>query len=316
MQLTPSGLAALPDEVESGRLHEEFARSHALRLPGLFSPALLDLFLPRVTSAEWAVRLHEGVENERVLASQSLLSSLFFLFNEPALFALVRRISGCGEIVNFSGRVGYRHKVDAGGSHAHHYPWHDDVKDDRMVGLSLNLSREPYQGGVFQLRKQGTTELLFEHANTGLGDAMLFRVDAALEHHVTRVESRAPRMILVGWFHGTKTVGEPQKLVPDPTPAIPAQPLAPAAHVRVPPTMIFHADGSALRARTVNDGLHHRLDGVGRQMWEALASLGSVAAARDALLKRYDAPPEELTAELLRFGGLLRDKGLLEEIPD
>ena len=58
---------------------------------------------------------------------------------------------------------------------AHSDSWHDDDGDGRMVALSLNLSTNGYRGGVLQIRDKQSGEILHEVANTGFGDAIVFR---------------------------------------------------------------------------------------------------------------------------------------------
>lgn len=311
--LTRSGLQGKPGATELAEWRRKFDECHALHWPGFVPGELLEWLLPRLTAASYRVRLHGGVENERVLADTSLLFTLFFLLNDPQLFRVIREITGCGDIADFYGRVGYRH---AAGGAGHYYPWHNDCGDDRLIGLSINLSPEPYTGGVFQLRRKGESELRFTHHNTGLGDAMLFRVRRDLEHHVTRVEGDRPRLIFVGWFRGP---GHRSNPLPPPELAadspVPAPPLDPTSRVRVPSTVLWREEGEALFCHTVANGLYHRLEGVGRSIWEALGATGNVATASERLLAEYEVAPAALAAELQRFGGELRARGLLEEIP-
>ena len=50
------------------------------------------------------------------------------------------------------------------------------------------------------MRKQGSKRLLVQIANTGLGDAMLFRISGNLEHRVTEVTGDQPKTAFAGWF--------------------------------------------------------------------------------------------------------------------
>ena len=70
----------------------------------------------------------------------------------------------------------------------------------RLVGLSINLTARPYEGGLLQIRDANTEVILAEKANTGYGDAMIFRISPGLEHQVTPVTSDTPRLVLAGWF--------------------------------------------------------------------------------------------------------------------
>jgi len=198
MQLTPSGLQDSASPAEMARLRESFAKHQAILLPGFVSPALLAVIERLLPTAEFRPRVENGVELEMKLENGLLHHTLMFGLNEPRTFAWARAVTGCGPVGCFYGRVFFRQRVDGSG---HHYPWHDDLANGRMIGLSINLSRVPFSGGVFQLREKASQRMLLEHANTGYGDAMLFRVEPDLEHHVTRVTSDTPRLTFVGWFH-------------------------------------------------------------------------------------------------------------------
>ena len=198
MQLTLAGLQGSTDDAELARQQAAFSRQQALLLPGFLAPELLTLIERLLPAAEFQPRVESGVEIEMKLGNGVLRHALLFALNEPRAFTWARAVTGCGPVECFYGRIFFRQRVDGPG---HHFPWHDDAVDGRLIGLSMNLSRVPFTGGVFQLREKATHRTLLEHANTGYGDAMLFRVSRDLEHHVTRVTSDTPRLTFVGWFH-------------------------------------------------------------------------------------------------------------------
>lgn len=85
----------------------------------------------------------------------------------------------------------------------HFDPWPADIgitKEDRLVGMSINLSPRPYQGGVFRLRDESTGEILCELSNIGPGDAIFFRISRALKHMVTPLTETEPKTAFAGWF--------------------------------------------------------------------------------------------------------------------
>jgi hypothetical protein len=118
---------------------------------------------------------------------------LLFLMNDPHLFELIQRVTGCDRIGRFDGRV-YRMDPSA------YSGWHDDIGDHRMIAMSLNLSREPYAGGVLQLRERHSRQILHEAPNRGPGDAILFRVADHLQHQITPVEGAVSKLAFAGWF--------------------------------------------------------------------------------------------------------------------
>src|SRR5207237_8656272 len=86
---------------------------------------------------------------------------------------------------------------------SHHDAWHTDNTDGRLVAMSLNLSPQVYEGGVFQMRERESEQFLVEFANCGLGDAILFPISENLVHRVTEVQGNEPKTAFSGWFNAT-----------------------------------------------------------------------------------------------------------------
>jgi len=120
---------------------------------------------------------------------------LHFLTNDPKLFWMIEQITRCGRVGCFEGRV---YRMIPGCDH--YDSWHDDVSDGRMVGMSINLSTEVYVGGIFQLRECKSKEILYQMANIGFGDGIIFRLAHHLVHRITNVEGTAPKTAFAGWF--------------------------------------------------------------------------------------------------------------------
>lgn len=184
---------ATPEQLE--RLSGEFARMHSVRLRGLLGPEILKFVAERMAKAPFRTYSHGEYGTELVAEDQVLLGLTGFLLNAPAFLELVRRISGIDEFQVFSGRI-YRMLPDSG----HFDEWHDDVSDGRLVGLTVNLSESPYTGGLLQFRYKSSKEIFRELANTGLGDAILFRISPQIEHHVTSVSGSVAKTACAGWF--------------------------------------------------------------------------------------------------------------------
>src|SRR5439155_3809598 len=82
----------------------------------------------------------------------------------------------------------------------HHDSWHDDVGNNRKIGMSLNLGSRSYSGGIFQLREKNDDRLLCALPNVVQGDAILFRISPDLEHRITPMEGTEPKTAFAGWF--------------------------------------------------------------------------------------------------------------------
>jgi 2OG-Fe(II) oxygenase superfamily len=197
IQLTRSGLAASRDVIPA--LYAEFQATHCIRLRELLHPDLLSFLAERLTAGTWSERVHGEIAVEDVLDDIPARSLLHFLVNNRGFRCLVQEITGCGPLTTFGGRV-YRLTPNSG----HYDSWHDDTQGDRLVGMSVNLSLSSYSGGLFQLRERASGRMLAEIANTGLGDAILFRISKKLEHCVSEVEGDVPKTAFAGWFQGSE----------------------------------------------------------------------------------------------------------------
>jgi hypothetical protein len=138
---------------------------------------------------------HGSIATELRLDDGIATGLLHFLTNDPRIFHLVESVSGCTGIRAFAGRV-YRRFP---GGH-HHDDWHGDVDGRRLVGMSVNLSADAYEGGVFEMRDGDTQRPLAALPNAGFGDAILFRLADHLEHRVSDVRGAFPKTAFAGWF--------------------------------------------------------------------------------------------------------------------
>ena len=196
IQLTNTGIAGTFDEAALAR---EFQSQHFLCLPQFLAPNLLTHIQRQMDSGPWTDRSHGKLGHELTLANPLALHLLRMLMNRPDFLTLFQRISGKGPFQCFEGRV-YRMQPIA----EHFDAWHNDIvpEKERMVGLSINLGREPYEGGVFLMRDRHSKKLLAELPNLIPGDARLFNIDRNLEHTVTSVTGTFPKTAYAGWFQG------------------------------------------------------------------------------------------------------------------
>ena len=176
-------------------LREAFDRHHVIRLCGFLHPDLLASIQGGVQAAAFYDRGHDDIAREDCMVENATLALLCLTMNDPAVFRLIEQITGCATIRFFNGRV-YVMRPDAG----HYDRWHSDTTQGRLIGMSVNLSSREFTGGHFQLTHRENEQPEFDVANTGPGDAILFRIDDALVHRVTAVEGNVPRIAYAGWF--------------------------------------------------------------------------------------------------------------------
>jgi hypothetical protein len=190
-------------EQELAGLRERFDREHCVRLGGFLEPELFERIVSGVEEASFYERSHGRIGLEGCMEANSTLSTLLLAANDPRLFGVIREITGCGPIGCFDGRV-YRLAPDS----EHHDSWHSDMADNRMIAMSVNLSRRPYEGGVLQIRETDSEEILHDEPAPDPGDAIIFRLDESLRHRVTAVDGEVPRTAFAGWFKSRPTFAE------------------------------------------------------------------------------------------------------------
>ena len=175
-------------------LRRQFVAKPYVELPAFVAPGLLSILEMAVAEGNFANRVHHGIGAEVCLESGAATSACQLVFNDPALLGIVTRIAG-SVVRCFNGRV-YRLQPQS----AHYDSWHSDASDDRVVGLSVNLSREPYDGGLLEIRRAVAPEAEHAVASAGFGSAVLFRISPELRHRVTEVRGGRPRTAYAGWF--------------------------------------------------------------------------------------------------------------------
>lgn len=151
-----------------------------------------------VDPAAFALRTHKHLALAPVdewIPDPAVSSRFGFVLNDPLLFALVRDITGCEAIGSFHAVI---YRVHASATHVD--DWHSDDDGNRMVALSLNLGRRPFEGGLLQLRHRGSPSVLQKRELRAFGDALLFRIGDDLEHCVSAVTGTTPRLVMTGWF--------------------------------------------------------------------------------------------------------------------
>ena len=197
IQIGKSGLVYSGSAEDLGALRAQFDRQHHLRFPELLGPELLDVLQTKVRQGEFYERVHEGIgaNKELCMTSNSASAALLFLVNDKKLFQVIQAVTQCDQIGCFQGRV-YRVNPGCG----HHDSWHNDIGEHRLIGMSINLSREVYSGGMLQIRDHTSGEVVCDVPNAGIGDAVIFRLSHRLQHRITDVEGTASKTAFAGWF--------------------------------------------------------------------------------------------------------------------
>lgn len=199
LQITRTKVQHDANALEAWR--REFAERHVVYIEDFLAPDVLAEIQRRLTDSAFELSTHTSTASEvigqeaRLDPDSAAARMLWLLLNRSQLYACVRQISGCPPIGCFLGR-GYRMAPVA----EHFDDWHDDLADERMVGLSIELGDTPYEGGEFELRDRRTKTVHARVENKKPGSVHLFRIDAKLEHRVGRLRGTVPRTACAGWF--------------------------------------------------------------------------------------------------------------------
>lgn len=200
-------LTASPWQLDE--LTKEFSETHCVVLKDVFSAELLVPVNSKILESEYYKKadLREDgsvLAQEYSLAPTSLAHTfLYFLLNSKSFIDAVRTITGIPEIKSLDGRV---YKFEAGADC--YDSWHDDIppakKQTRILGFSLNLGTEPYEGGHFRLKTWENEQIIKDIHYSEWGTAHIFRIRKDLLHMVSSIEGVVPRVVYAGWFYATE----------------------------------------------------------------------------------------------------------------
>ena len=195
LQVDRSATHFEPPRAADARAH--FDRHHWVRLPHFLDGSMLVQVQRALARARFVEVRHTGVTPPSIdvcMEPNPLSAMLELLCNDAVVLRAVEALTGCGPLVRFNGFV-YRLLPGTG----HHHNWHNDMLQGRRVAMSINLEADPYEGGVLMIRERESERVVASVENTGAGDAVLFRIDSALQHRATAV-TRGVKTAFAGWF--------------------------------------------------------------------------------------------------------------------
>jgi len=184
-------------------IQNQFRTSHYAILPNLLDPELLDITLARLGKAQFVTRQYEDFGRDEWPDDPVVPAILNLVCNGDVLLKTVEELTGAGPLDSFVGKI---YRMVPGKNHFD--SWHDDLIDGRRVALSINLSPEPFGGGVLEIRKRDTKEVVSRVAGTESGHGILFRIDDNLEHRRTPVIGETAKVAFAGWFKSGMTFHE------------------------------------------------------------------------------------------------------------
>jgi hypothetical protein len=181
---------------EPACVRQVFDQTPALLLEDVIAPDLLARMMRMAAAANYLPDVIERVGRREIEANQTLGKLLNIVLARDSLRAWLEQATGRTPIGGISGRIG---QTRPGTGEA--LDWHDDTNDARRrLAVVIHLSEQVYDGGVFELRRVGTTEPMVRFTDCRPGSMALFAVRADLEHRVTPLVSGGPRRVFAGWY--------------------------------------------------------------------------------------------------------------------
>lgn len=208
MQVSKGGIK-IPSPHLIDSLKREFLEKNCIVLPNFLDANLLDQAIINLKKEDFYERFHlydynAAPTEKNTMASElclkpehRLIKLLNLILNRQELFHYIEMITGCQKIKGFHARVFLRSS-----SNKHYDSWHTDLlhNNERLIAISINLSKIPYCGGSFKIRDIESKKLFKEVEYAGYSTAHLFKVASNLEHKVERVVGDNPRIACAGWF--------------------------------------------------------------------------------------------------------------------
>jgi len=313
MQLGYSGFSF--DERVASQVREEFALRRAAVIPHFLEAGLAADLARLLESAPGAERVYRESDG-RAFASDFAFSStgtpsvaLRLLTNDESLLSGMESATGTRGLRSFDGSI-FRHFP----ARDHYLDWHNDCDGTRIIGMSVNLSTRPYQGGRFRLRRANTEEVLADIHYTQLGWAHIFEIGPKLEHCVTEIVGSEPRTSYAGWC---RTEPDRAAYIGAVKPAERGSVLGDSEKVQGDrfgraAKAVFQTIADEVMALSFHTGKLARLDPIATEVWREVAECGSIAEARRRLAERYDVDAEVLARDVDMIIGELVAAGLLE----
>lgn len=173
-----------------------FENVPALLIEGALDGQLLQSLLDRAAAAPFADDYVEHIGPRQVEFPQRVGKVINLLLERPNLLEWFEAATGVSPLRAAAGRL-----VQTRANQQDELAWHDDSGDDRRrLGVVINLSKQAYDGGEFEMRYKVDDAPFLSFRHNQPGSIMLFAVRPDIEHRVTPLITGGPRRVYAGWL--------------------------------------------------------------------------------------------------------------------
>jgi hypothetical protein len=194
--------------VRVGRLHadirapaadyaKEFAARGSLYLRDFLAPDVLETVRGICRAASFVTKDNVKLGSMEVEWPRRAGLAVSMALTQPALLRWLEAVTRCGPLKRADGRI-----AQGRSGQPHALDWHDDrIDPNRRLAITVNLTEEDYEGGLFELRDQASGRIVTSHRHDVMGAALIFEVSARYEHRILAVTAGGPRRVYTGWFY-------------------------------------------------------------------------------------------------------------------
>ncbi|MFX3675465.1 MAG: 2OG-Fe(II) oxygenase [bacterium] len=178
------------------KFSEEFKNTRSCLIPAPFDPIFLNKVCSLIDKQEFKYFHDPRIGKEERIDDDQFYAKLNLLLSNTRFLDFIKSITAKNEIKMTTSRV---YRIDS--KEDHQVYWHNDDRVlSRVLSMRIELSREKYEGGEFQLRDSRSKVVLATSGQLVFGDSFLFEVDfQQLEHQVLQVR-KGSRTSIILWF--------------------------------------------------------------------------------------------------------------------
>ncbi len=167
----------------------------SLRLDGVFAPDLLAKLVSTAAAAPFIEDHVAKIGLREIEAQQRVGASINLILGRHGWLDWLEQATGQAPLRATTGRL-----VQTRANGTDGLTWHNDMdQPQRMLGLVLNLSDQPFEGGLFEMRRTGQDRPFHTVQHDRPGSILVFAVNREIEHRVTPVTAGGPRRVFAGW---------------------------------------------------------------------------------------------------------------------